>query len=141
MSAMAPLRTLGRIRSTSFPPCKMSWLSLCSTSVDIFCCGINYSWCNFTCLINNVSTRICEIISTKETTKLSFSPTLSSSPSFFVYSFSLSPAHSEILSFLVQLQENQETCFFLTTILSSKDLFNNSIDKLQRLLSTHPRWI
>ena len=30
MSSMAPLRTLGKTRSTSSPPCEMSWLSLCS---------------------------------------------------------------------------------------------------------------
>ena len=115
--------------------------SLLSNVIDIFCCGFNYSWCDFTYLINKVSPPVCEIISTKKTTKLSFL-LYRAVHHFFVLFFSSLPAHSEILHFLVQLQENQEACFLLqqynlqkicSIFLSTSDVY------LQRLLLIRPR--
>lgn len=77
--------------------------SLFGNVIDIFCCGFNYSWWNFSGLINNVSTSVRKIISTKKSFKLSFSL-------FLLFRFILFFVGAYLFC---QLQENLQVWFVL----------------------------
>ena len=113
MSSMAPLRTLGRTRSTSSPPCEMSWLSLCSAVWLIsFVAALIIPGATLPAWLTRSLPAYAKSYLLRKPPSCLFLPYRAVHLFFCFIFFSSLPAHSEILNFLVQLQENQKACFF-----------------------------
>ena len=118
--------------------------SLFHNLIDIACCTFNYSWCNFTFLINNVSTGIGKIISIKKTTKLSFSFVSNNTPPYLLLSFFFVGTFLNFKCFGSTTRKSRGFFFFQQSYYLQKIclIFLSTSDfHLQRLLLIFPHWI